>query len=269
MLGFRQGFLARCVGLVAAAVAGLCACAAADAEPFVWRVCSTDIVVPPYLSGDPNHPGLVEQRLTDAGREVGLSVLLLRYPLRRCSGMFERGEVDSIILTPAGAEGRGRLPMKGGAVDYGRRIARLNLIWVRRADAAYDWDGTRISGAAPGQPLLVGTRTSFFVVADRFAALGLRQDDAALSTHQVLAKLEARRVDLVLALQEEVEYALRDPALADLVVLPRAYASLDYFPIVHDGLPPELQAKVDAWWTAIGRLRASQDHEAPPPRRKR
>ena len=241
------------MGLLAVGLVGRSA-QAGVAPPAIWRVCVTDVVAPPYLNGDPTHPGLIERLVADAGRQVGFSVLLVHFPVRRCKSMFVAHEIDSMI-GPAGMGYESRVPMKGGAVDVSRRIARINLIWVRRAETPYDWDGRRFTGNPLGHPLVIGTRASFFPVQDRLDALGVTVDGAALNTHQALAKLAAKRVDLVLGVQEEIEFGLRDPALVELVVLPRAFQTLDYFALVHPGLDVATQAKVEAWWTAIARMR--------------
>lgn len=232
------------------------ACAQPPAR--IWRVCVTDMVVPPYLNNDPTRPGLVERLLVDAGRQAGLAVLLLRYPVKRCRAMLDGDGADAAIAGPTAGNLADQLlfPLKDGGFDVARRLARINLVWVKRADAPWSWDGRSFGGRVAGAPPpLVGTRISMRIATEPLNAMGLRVDETALSTRQLLAKLVARRIDAVVALQEEVELALHDPALKPLVVLPRAFHTGEFYAVVKGPLAPELVEPVEAWWTAIGKLR--------------
>jgi hypothetical protein len=154
---------------------------------------------------------------------------------------------------PANLE-RYQFPMKAGAVDASRRLARVNLVWVRRADSALDWNGRSLVGAMP-EKTTVGTRMGLAVSSQPLQAMGFRVDDSALSTRQLLAKLAAERVDLAVALQEEVEFAIQHETAKPLVVMPKAFSSNDFYTLVRPKQPPEMQEKIEAWWTAIGKLR--------------
>ena len=231
--------------------------AATEAAP-MWRVCVGDLVILPYISGDPAKPGVLERLLLESGRQAGLAVELLRYPFKRCSAMFDAGQIEAMTLAAVEMNRqRYQFPLnKGGAIDTTRRLARLNIVWVRRAESLLDWDGEHFIGE-DGRPTgpLIGSRNTLGVAKVTLRAQGYRIDDAAISTKQALAKLKGHRVEVVVGLQEEVELALRDPALEGLVVLPRPFIVAEYHAAVRKKLSAEQQQRVQAWWNAIGRLR--------------
>jgi len=242
---------------------GLLSAAAAWAQPLPsWRVCLPDVAVPPYLSADPARPGLIERRLVDAGRRAGLDVRLERMPSRRCIAQLERGQFEASIAAPIPANlARFLFPLQQGQPDDTRRLARVKLVWVKRRDSALDWDGRQLSGASSAP--LVGTRLGMGVLAESVRDLGLPLDDAALSTPQLLAKLSAGRVELVLALEHEVAPLLAGPGHADLVMLARPRQASSFYPVLRRSLKAPQLAQAQAWWAEIARLRELPDYRLP------
>jgi hypothetical protein len=230
--------------------------------PRIWRVCITDSVAPPYLTNDAAHPGIIERILVRSGAEVGLDTLLIRYPALRCRAMMEAQSLDAWIAAPTpGNLATAQFPMKDGAIDPGRRIARINLVWVKRGESPYDWLGGRLKGGTPSE-LLVGTRAGVQAAIGPVQELGFKVDATASSAHQLLLKLQRGRVDMAAAFQDEVEVGLQDPALQGLVVLPTALSSTMIYVAVRKNLPPEMMPQVESWWTAIGRLREMPEYRA-------
>ncbi len=247
--------------LLLALLVSLCGAVPAEAEEAaqIWRVCVSDLALPPYLYNDPERDGVAERLLIEAGRQAGLSVLLLRYPLKRCNAMLETGGLDALLAAPTpGNLAHLQFPMKGGAVDATRRLARINLVWVARPDSTLQWNGHALLGKTP-EKVLVGTRLGMASAIEPLRGLGFKVDSTSLSIRQLMMKVALKRVDLAVALQEEVGFALRDTTLAPLVVLPRAFSSGDFYAAVRPRLAPEMQEKVEAWWTSIGRLRDTAD----------
>ncbi len=222
----------------------------------ILRVCVPDVAIPPFINNDPKHLGWAERIMVDAGREVGLGVLVLRYPVPRCRAMLDNGDsMDAIVSAPTPSNlANFRFPTKAGALDPSKRIAKLNLVWIRRPESDFAWNGRTLSGGKPAE-LLVGSRVSVHAAIDPLKAMGFRVDTSARSVHQLLLMLAGRRIDLAVALQEEAELALQDQQLHALVVLPQAFASMDFYAAVRPGLPADLNEKIEAWWNTIGRLR--------------
>lgn len=134
---------------------------------------------------------------------------LVHFPYRRCRLMCDADEVDALIAAPTEVKLRElQFPLKAGAVDGSQRLARLNLVWVRRPESSADWDGAQLLNAGR-KTIVVGTRNTLRVGVNAVRALGYKADDGAISTRQALSKLKAGRADLALGLQEEVEAASR------------------------------------------------------------
>ena len=228
---------------------------AAQAQERIWRVCISDAAVPPLLNNDPANLGLAERVLMEAGREVGLSTILLRYPSARCRALMTTDQIDALVAAPTARNTADfEFPRKAGAVDASRRLARINLVWVKRMDSPYEWQHGALVGGMPSA-VLVGTRASLTAASEPLQALGFRVDPVAANTRQMLRKLAGKRIDLGLAIQEEVAAAMQDPALQDLVVLPQSFSSVDFYAAVRQQLSPEMRTKVEAWWSAIAHVR--------------
>ena len=235
--------------------------AARAAEPaHIWRVCVTNFYLPPYLYNDPGRLGLLERLVVDAGRQVGLSVLLLRYPIKRCQAMLQTKGLDAVLAAPTPMNlSRYEFPMKAGAVDATKRVGRANLVWVGRPDSPLEWNGRTLVGAPP-QRVLVGTRMAQAVATEPLETMGYKVDATSLTIKQLMMKIALKRVDVGLALQEEVEFALQDPELAPLVVQPKAFSTQEFYVVVGQKLDADTHAKVEEWWTAIGKLRDTPDY---------
>lgn len=230
----------------------------AGAQPQPWRVCLPDLQAPPYLNNSAQRPGVTERLLLDAGEAAGLAVQLSRQPIRRCRQLLALGQVEAVLAAASPAnQALGLFPLRQGSADAQRRVAQLRLVWVRRAGSPLDWDGHQLLGRTPGAaPLLVGVRRSMEAAGELVQELGLRVDDGAFGTAQLLEKLAAGRVDLVLGLEEEMRQALRAPELrARLQLLPRPLRQLDFYAVLAPGLTPPARRLGERWWDEIARLR--------------
>lgn len=238
----------------------LAASCAAQAEtknaPRVWRVCVGDQPILPYISNDPRRLGRAERLLVEAGKVAELSVMLQRYPFRRCRSLLASGDSDMAIAgpTPENLEEL-RFPTKAGSLDPERRIARVNMVWIKRPESRLDWDGQRFTGIPDGYPPRVGLRAGQRVTAHAVRDLPLQIDGTALTAKHQLRMLAAGRVDLVLGIQEEFELALADPELKPLVVLPRALMREDFFAVISQKHVATHLPMAERMWTAIARLR--------------
>lgn len=236
----------------------LLAALGARAQPQPWRVCLPDLQAPPYLNNAAQRLGVSERLLVDAGEAAGLAVQLSRQPIRRCRQLMELAQVESTLAAHIPSNlSLGQFPLHQGRPDTLRRVAHLRLVWVRRVGSRLDWDGQRLLGLAPTDaPPLVGVRRSMESAIEPVLALGLRVDEGAFGTAQLLEKLLAGRVDLALGLEEEMRQALRAPELRErLQLLPRPLRQQDYYAVLAPGLTPQARRLGERWWDEIARLR--------------
>lgn len=220
----------------------------------LWRVCISDTVAPPYLTGDPQNQGVVERLLVDAGHMARLDVMLLRWPVQRCIEQTRLGNVDATLAGPNPANFQD-FDFPGGAqnLDRSRRVARVPVVWIKREGTAYDWDGQRVT-PANGAPR-VGTRFGFRLGINALQSLGIRFDQSGLRGDDVLKMLNAGRFDLAVLLKEEAEQTLnRHPELS-VVVLPKPLLVSDFYAVTGKNLPADRRVRTEAWWEAISQLR--------------
>lgn len=228
--------------------------------PPVWRVCVADVDAPPYVRADPQRPGIIERLLQDAGTAVGLPVQQLRAPARRCRALLYGGRVEASVAAPSAQNLQELLfPMKDGALDATRRLARVQLVWVKRRDSPLDWDGERLGPAAPDGPV-VGVRADLYIASEALKALGLRTDEAGVGTRQLLAKLKARRVDLAVVFSDEARHLLREPGFEDLAVLPKPFVTANFYAVLRRSAPAGQRALAELWWREIARLRERPEY---------
>ncbi|MDM4766542.1 hypothetical protein [Pelomonas sp. SE-A7] len=226
-------------------------------SPRLLRICIGDSAIPPYLNNDPKHLGRAERLMVEAGRALDLGVVLQRYPFRRCRQMMQAGDSDFILagVTPENLI-EYQFPMKAGVLDPERRMARLNLVWLRRPESRLDWDGKQMVGELPkNRPLLVGTRASQRIASSSAAQLGYDVDDKAITAAAVLRMLAVGRVDVVLGLQEEMEMALADPTTKPLVVMPRPLQRQDFYVVTISKPSASLAPLIERFWNALAKLR--------------
>lgn len=243
-------------GFLLLAAAMLCAAQTPAEPPRIWRICVGDQPVVPYLNNDPRHLGRAERLLVAAGRTVELSVLLQRYPARRCRAMVLSGDSDMTLAAPTPDNLQEFMfPMKAGAPDPDVRLARLNLVWARRQDGKLDWDGKRFTGLTEGQTPRVGVRAGQRVALHAVQMLPVLVDETALSTKLLLRMLNAGRFDLALGLQDEFELALADPEIKPLVVLPKAMLREDFYAVISHKHVSTTQPLAERFWAAIARMR--------------
>lgn len=241
----------------------LSAAAALEAEPSPsrsegslrpWTVCMGDATAPPFVTGDSKRPGLSERVLIDAGRQVGLQVQLLRWPSNRCRDMLRKGQIDAAAAAPVLVNlEAGQFPMLDGHLDRQRRLTTLSLVWVKRSDAAWTWDGHQFQ---PNRSPLVGLRTGFKLGTTFAGGLGVRIESGLTRSDQILRMLTLGRIDLALMIREKAQAAIAGHEhRAVLSILPQEALTSDFYAPVSRHLDSAAMAQAQAWWDEIGRLR--------------
>lgn len=220
------------------------------AQTRAWRVCIFNTVVLPYITQDPERPGLLEQALVEAGREVGLQVELLRYPIERCRLLARVGELEVMLASAVPANLAAlQFPMHDGQPDSRLAVTRNRLLLIQRGDSAWSWDGRALSGRPR-----VGTRRGAQVGLSELQALGLEVDATSLDSPHLLRRLLAGRFDLALLGSSEFQtLQAQQPEFATLQALGPPFMTTDFYAALAPR--PELLAPAQAWWQALARLR--------------
>lgn len=229
-----------------------------------FQVCVGDVPVPPYLSGDPAHPGTSERLMIDAGRQVGLTVKILRWPARRCYEQMRLGQIEAGIAAavPANMQEFDFPGMPEG--DPQMRIARTGIVLVKRREQSLQWDGQKL--ALPhGRPPRVGARAGFRAGVDRLHRLGLELTPGPSQTSQVLRMLQLDRLDVAVLVQNEAEALLARPEFAGLVVLEPPLLVSDFYVMTIRQLPEAQRQQVRRWWELMAQWRDLPAYRSPAP----
>ena len=219
------------------------------AQPLPVKVCLPDIDAPPYMYRDTGRMGIFNRLLTDAGREAGLQVTILRLPSVRCRLALNTGETDTITLPP--------IPVyldlldfplgPQGQPDSALRVGRIQFLLLRRRGEGLDWDGVRLSNPK----VVVGVRRGVTTLVERLQGLGVTVDDQAFAVDQLLAKLRAGRVDLAAMSREEFQAARP----SGIEALGQPLLSTDIHLAASRRLASPLRERIAAWREQIARLR--------------
>ena len=223
--------------------------AGAMAEPARLRLCVSDQPFAPYTQ--PDGKGLFQLRALAAAQ--GLPVLIQQYtaPRARCLQDSRQGRADALI----GVFAPERLawlayPMHDGQPLAEHSLGRINVVVFRRVGTTVAWDGQRLTGLGD-QPL--GLRFGF-AYGSKLEGLGVKVDDRATSSDQLIAKLVKERVGAALLTDEALpQVAKLPPGLIE--PLPRIYDSLLLYLIVTRDFEQQHGELVQKIWANLGASR--------------
>ena len=228
------------------------------------QVCVGDVPVPPFISGDPAHPGTSERLMIDAGRQVGLPVELVRWPARRCYEQMRLGQLEAGVAAaiPANLEA---FDFPGNpAPDPAMRVARTGLVLVKRASSPVQWDGHKLTWP-PGSTPRVGARAGFRAGQEAIHRLGLVLTPGPNQSAQVLRMLQLDRLDLAVLVQDEAEVLLARQEFSGLAIVDPPLLVSDFYIMTRRQLPEPVRQKVQRWWELMAQWRDLPAYRSPAP----
>ncbi len=141
-----------------------------------------------------NRPGLNNILLKIVEAKLGLHLVFVAEPWKRCQEEMKAGSVDgmfAISYLPQRLE-FGLYPMAGNAVDHGKRLMSDGYsVFRRRGDASVSWNGKVL--VAPGP---VGAQRGYSIL-HQLQLLNVRIDDGTYAVDDNLRKLVLGRVAAV------------------------------------------------------------------------
>lgn len=219
------------------------------------HVCTDVRSHPPLLL--PDGSGSVGAMVTAAARQAGIELAFHAMPIARCKAEFARNKVQAYPLTPYSKEliTLGQYPERNGVLDNSRSTAAGRLIVYRRKGEPVGWDGSRFSGL--DKPVLVPSGS--VVIRERMESTGAAMDMNGNSFETNFEKLLAGRGDAAIGFEHEGMLLLERPEFAGKIeALPIPLKELMFYMIVHKDFYQAHRVRVEAMWTAIGRLRAAE-----------
>lgn len=226
------------------------AIAGAAADPLVF--CFEDENVRPWQTK--RGEGLSFDLLALVAADTGLRFAYRGAPWKRCLHDLKDNRYAgaiSVSFKPERLE-FGSYP-GGNPPDTGKAIYVERYVVVRRRE-----DATPLAGSLRGFQGIAGGQLGYSVVDDLRQA-GIRVDDGARSSEDLLQKLRAKRIDVAVMLQGEIQSLLADNAglRQALSILPEPFAEKPYYLLLSHqfvGSQPELAARI---WQSIPRQRAN------------
>lgn len=215
-------------GLWALSLAGLLVLqvAGAVAAPPRLRLCVSDQPFGPYTR--PDGRGLFQQRVLAAATGLEVSIEQYAAPRARCLQDSRQGRADALIgVYSTERQAWLAYPMRDGQPLVDQSVGRIQVVVFRRVGSGVEWEGARLVGLGE-QPL--GLRFGF-AYGGKLEGLGVKVDDRAMSSEQLIAKLVKGRVGAILLTDEALPQVAKLPP-GQIEPLPRLYDTMALYLIV-------------------------------------
>ncbi|MDC7716596.1 transporter substrate-binding domain-containing protein [Vogesella sp. DC21W] len=216
----------------------------------------SDIEVAPYQMGNgpevPEAPGAMVEMLQQAGRDMGLEVVLQRAPQLRGFKSMQAGEVDGAFMFSFVPERQefGSYPFKDGKPDESARLLSLSYVFYKRKGSPFQWDGSTMRGL---EGRAIGYNTTFSVGA-MLTKAGLPTEHAK-TMEQNFQKLLLGRI-AAFAMQEDVaDGYIEHMRLQGVEKVPIPWQRKPYYLMLSHQFVERNPALAEKLWAHIGKLR--------------
>lgn len=207
--------LARCLG--ALALASGPAASAADGQS--WIVAS-DVAFAPYayLDARTQRPAGLDTEIVSAALDAAAQPFEIRlYPWERAKRMLDGGQVDAVFQFAGTPERREHYRLVGP-------IRQGVTVLMARLDGPADY-----RTLADLAPYTIGT-VHGFAYTEEFDKAALKKDSGAVNVEQLLRKLAARRVDVIVGDRHQLLYLVRQLGLgAEVRIIGKPLAEVPRF----------------------------------------
>jgi polar amino acid transport system substrate-binding protein len=235
-----------------------------EPAPPAFRLCSKEKAFLPYTA--PDGSGRLQQRVQLAARLEGIKLEHVALPWIRCLRALEAGDVDGVIaMYSPERRAYAAFPWRAdgaGTPDASRAVGVMRFGIVQRRDGAVSWDGRRLQ-LAPGETVGVshGFSRNF---ADALVRSEVRIDSSALSTRQLIAKLEhGRHAAVVVPWESAAGLAPESTLPSTLKLLARPYAEFDAHLMVAKPFQRRHPRLVEGLWNRLRTDSATSTQRTP------
>jgi len=241
-------------GLIITACAMLAAPAGANAA--TMRIAFEDREQYPYYLGegdaiDWDRPGISVEIVKKVAEDLGIEVVFLRQPWKRCLISLGSGQVDAIFNSSFVKDRMwyGVYPGTIRVPDPYYRIATISYSLYRQKGSAASWDGEQLTGVEGPIGAVLG-----YSIVDDLKRMGIKLEEVG-SSRQNLVKLAIGRVSGVVLQTVTGDQLLKSGAFptierVDPPIVTKAYYLLMSRAFVRDN--PDMAAR---FWLKIAELR--------------
>ena len=169
------------------------------------RLCFADIPFYPFLM--PDGSGQFQRLFKKASHSTSVNIKTYVAPWARCLEDLKGGRADATT----GAFDSHRLeyavyPMRNNSPDKSKALGIAKFDIYRTVGSSADWDGKKFSHVENGS---IGVQYNF-IYAHKLSLMGVKIDDHAKSTEQLIEMLLARRTTLAIVLDQEAKNFLKE-----------------------------------------------------------
>lgn len=221
-----------------------------------FRLVYSDIQAAPYQMGNgpevPAAPGAMVEMLLQAGRDLGLEVVLERAPQLRGFKRLQVGEADGAFMYSFVPERQefGSYPLKEGKPDEAARVLSLSYVFYKRKGSPFQWDGSTVRGL---EGRAIGYNSTFSV-GTTLTKAGLPVEDAK-TTEQNFQKLALGRI-AAFAMQEDMaDGYITQARLQDIEKVPVPWETKPYYLMLSHQFVERNPALAEKIWARVGKLR--------------
>lgn len=221
-------------------------------------LCYEDVDVYPWVYG--NNEGLDHYMLQTVANRLKINIEFRPRPWKRCQYEVRSGISDGMFSASFNTERQQYAvypSLANGQPDPNFRMARDDYRIYRRAGSAINWHNTKTSHAN-----LIGIQSGYSIYSELQNA-GYALEDSSKNASDLMRKLDAGIVDVVITLQGPAQHALQTlPNLAsriELLPLPYKVNNL-YLPLSKSYCQKQAE-RCQAIWQEIRNVRETAEYQ--------
>jgi hypothetical protein len=231
--------------------------AARGQEPMV--LCVEDQAASPYTF--PTRDGTMQVLVKMAAKQADVPVTFRVQAWKRCIEEVRAGTLAGMLnagYTPFHAE-YAAFPMQGSKPNTAQSLAKMDIMAFRVKGGKADWDGAKFSNIS--KPVLIPS--GFATISDQLKALNVPYDDNTKEPVRNFYKLIAGQGDILLGFDGEMQtlVAGRKEVQDKVEMLPAKFMTADFYLAVAKTYHGAHKDKVEALWSAIGKVRKSKEYQ--------
>ncbi|GAB2872919.1 hypothetical protein GCM10027277_47740 [Pseudoduganella ginsengisoli] len=242
---------------IASAALSLLPLAASAQE--AMTLCVEDQPASPYTF--PTRDGTMQVLVKMAAKQADVAVAMRVQPWKRCIEEVRAGTMGGMLnagYTPFHAE-YAVFPMQGGKPNTAQSLAKMDIMAFRVKGGKADWDGSKFSHVS--KPVLIPS--GFATISDQLKSMNVPFDDNTKEPARNFYKLIAGQGDILLGFDGEMQalVAGRKEVQDKVEMLPTKFMTADFYLAVSKVYYSANKDKVDALWSAIGKVRKSKEYQ--------
>ncbi|HOV13147.1 MAG TPA: transporter substrate-binding domain-containing protein [Spirochaetota bacterium] len=223
-----------------------------------------DEPLPPFAMGtgttQPNPPGIYIDIINQVAKDLGISVIYKRQPVKRVQLSIEEGLFDAYFSLSYKPERLklGQYPMKNGTIDGSRRIGAVSYFLYKLEDSPLEWDGKTIKNVDKE----IGANLGFSVAED-LRKMGYQVSETK-TTGSNLKKLQLGVISAFAGQDVDTDALIKTGKYGKIVKIQIPLSTKHYFIIFSNQFMKDNSAIAEKFWDRLGQIRDKKIEEMSP-----